>query len=111
MNKIILLGASLLALSLLLSACQPPAQQQPAPGQTTATAPAAQPASPPGVGDLVGARAAGGESTMEARGYSVARTQGLTAYWWHTAGSCVRVVTANGRYSVVERTAASNCGR
>jgi hypothetical protein len=101
-----------LGLALGLAACGQTAQQaspppaQPAPAATPAVAPAA-----PSVADLVGARAAGGESTMQARGYTVARTQGLTAYWWHPAGNCVRVVTANGRYSVVQQAAASNCGK
>jgi hypothetical protein len=37
--------------------------------------------------------------------------QGLTAYWWHPAGACVRTVTNQGRYEAVGNVPASNCGR
>jgi hypothetical protein len=103
-----LLAALATSLSLGLAACQQPAQQSAAPTPAT-SAPARAVA--PSVADLVGARAAGGQSEMEARGYSVARMQGLTAYWWHPAGACVRTVTNQGRYEAVGNVPASNCGR
>ena len=63
-----------------------------------------------GLADLVGGRGAGGETELMARGYSLARTAGLTAFWWNAAtGSCVRVVTSNGRYQSIDDTGASEC--
>lgn len=67
--------------------------------------------SAPSVADLVDARGSSGESELMKRGYASARTQGLTAYWWHPAGACVRVVTSQGRYKTVQETAAADCGK
>ena len=93
-----------MALGLGLAACA-----QPQPPAATPTPP---PATTPGVADLVDARASSGETAMQSRGYTVARQAGLTAFWWNDGvRSCVRTVTANGRYSVVEPVAAANCGR
>ncbi|WP_127595404.1 hypothetical protein [Nitratireductor alexandrii] len=65
---------------------------------------ASAPAAPVDIADLVGARGAGGETQLQLRGYELARTRGLTAYWWNAeTRTCAQVVTANGRYeSVVE---------
>jgi hypothetical protein len=101
--------AASLALALGLGACgQPPAASAP---MAPAAQPAAQPAAAPSVADLVGARGSSGESVLQERGYTSARVRGLTAYWWHPAGACVRVVTNQGRYQSVANVAASDCGR
>ncbi|MBN7756698.1 hypothetical protein JYP46_07725 [Nitratireductor aquimarinus] len=73
-----------------------------------ASAPAGGP--PADIADLVGARGAGGETQLMARGYTLARTQGLTAYWWKAStGTCARVVTADGRYQTVAAASAADC--
>jgi hypothetical protein len=105
-----LLAAPAFALLLGVSACgapsaPPPAAQAPAPAQPPAAA-------APQTADLRGARAAGGESEMQRRGFTVARQRGLTAYWLHApSNTCVRTVTSNGRYQTVDQVPASNCGR
>lgn len=106
-----LVPTAAMAIALVLAACAAPAPPPaPAPPSTAAAAPT--PPAAPSVADLVDARASSGESAMQTRGFTVARQRGLTAFWWNaTAGSCVRTVTANGRYSVVETVAAANCGR
>lgn len=106
------MAAAMLLLVLGLGGCA----GAPAPAASAPAAPlplpvAAAPAEAPSVADLVGARAAGAESDLERRGYTVARTRGLTSFWLRPAGACVRVVTSNGRYSTVENVAASNCRR
>ncbi|WP_206030317.1 hypothetical protein [Roseomonas sp. AR75] len=112
----LLLAASLLGTGLGLVGCNqppPPAASTPPAAATPAAASApAAPARPaaPSVADLVGARGSSGESELQSRGYTPARTRGLTAYWWHLGGACVRVVTNQGRYQTVENVAASNCG-
>jgi hypothetical protein len=52
-----------------------------------------------------------GDTALRSRGFTVAVTHHLTTYWWHPAGSCVRVVTADDHYKVVEPVIASECGR
>lgn len=60
--------------------------------------------------DLVDARASSGESEMQRRGYKVARTDGLTQYWWHDSRrACVRTTTWNGRYQTVTSVSADDC--
>ncbi|WP_411339020.1 hypothetical protein V6U71_13965 [Sphingopyxis sp. J-6] len=72
----------------------------------------AQPASD--VADLAGARAAGGETQLLARGY-VARfsnTVGEQRYtfWWNArTGRCISVSTVDGRYGVLIVVPAENC--
>ncbi|MCU0984180.1 MAG: hypothetical protein MUC89_04475 [Acetobacteraceae bacterium] len=105
-----LAAAFALALLLGLSACggspPPPATSAPAQPATVAT-PAA-----PQFADLRGARASSGQGEMERRGFSVARQQGLTAYWLHaSSNTCVRTVTSQGRYQTVDQVPPSNCGR
>lgn len=86
--------------------------------QTAAPAPTAPATSGPVVGqpptelaDLVGARAAGGETQMGMRGYTVARQQGLTAFWWNpTTQICAKTVTNNGRYETVATATRAECG-
>lgn len=66
---------------------------------------------PSDVSDLVGARAAGGETQMESRGYSNAKSKGGAQYWWNSGTkTCARIVVANGRYASVDKTDASDCG-
>ncbi len=82
------------------NASAPPSSSAPPPAKTA-----------PSVADLVDARGSSGEMELSNRGYSPARTQGLTTYWWHSAGACVRVVTAQGRYKTVQSTASTDCGK
>lgn len=70
--------------------------------------------SAPDLADLVGARAAGAETQMEARGYRV--TGGSTVrdtkftFWWNDRKqSCVSVSTVEGRYASVDAVPAGNC--
>jgi hypothetical protein len=66
---------------------------------------------PSDVSDLVGARAPGGETQMQSRGYSMQKTKGGAQYWWNSGTrTCARVVVANGRYASVDKTDASDCG-
>lgn len=90
-------------LGLALAACSSP---PPPPPVTSAPPPSA-----PSVSDLVGARGSSGEMELQKRGYSPAVTKGLTTFWWHPAGTCVRVVTAQGRYKTVEPASGVQCGK
>ncbi len=102
----------LVVMALGLAGCVVAAPPPPAAAPPPASTPAAAPPAAPNVADLVGARASSGEGEMGRRGFTVARQQGLTAFWWNaSASACVRTVTANGRYSVVEPVAAASCGR
>ena len=66
---------------------------------------------PSDVADLVGARAPGGETQMQNRGYSMESFKAGGQYWWNrSTKTCVRIVVANGRYASVDRTDASDCG-
>jgi hypothetical protein len=69
------------------------------------------------LGDLVGARAAGGESDLESRGYTF--ITGATAYggakagfWWNPdSKACVRVETFDGRFRSIVNATAANCNQ
>jgi hypothetical protein len=66
--------------------------------------------------DLVGARAAGGETQMEERGWvSTSAHKGAASsyvYWWNGRDkSCVRVATRDGRYDQITDTSATDCGQ
>lgn len=70
--------------------------------------------SAPDLADLVGARAAGAETQMEARGYRVAggstvRDIKFTFWWNDRKQSCVSVSTVEGRYASIETVPAGNC--
>ena len=65
----------------------------------------------PSVVDLVDVTIAAGDKALTSRGYIAAVTHNTTTYWWHPAGSCVRVVIADDHYKVVEPVSASDCGR
>lgn len=64
--------------------------------------------------DLVGARAAGGETQLQSRGYENVKTETMPdskmGYWWRRSSStCVMVQTRNGRYASIASTAPVNC--
>ena len=57
-----------------------------------------------------GARAGQAENGIQALGYQLIRTQGLTAYWFNpSTGACAEIVTSGGRYSSVTMLAADEC--
>ncbi|KGB51771.1 hypothetical protein FG91_04135 [Sphingopyxis sp. LC81] len=82
-------------------------------------APAALPAaalaqSAPDVADLAGARAAGGETQLLARGYIARRSttvgeQRYTFWWNQRTGRCLSVSTVDGRYGALTGVPAENC--
>jgi len=79
-----------------------------------ASGPAAAQATPPDLRDLVGARAAGGETALMSRGY--VNVGGQTGddrkwtYWWNAdRGVCLSVATVNGRYDSIVSTPAPDC--
>ncbi len=72
-------------------------------------------AAPSDIADLVGARASGGETQMEARGYTLHHAspgEGKSfTYWWHGGKkNCVRVTTEEGRYAAIRSESNSECG-
>lgn len=74
-----------------------------------ALAPAAYARSPADIADLVGARAPGAESEMQARGYV---DVGGNNTWWNAGKKvCVRVHVSQGRYSAISQIKASACGQ
>lgn len=73
---------------------------------------AALAAPPSGLGDLVGARGAGGETQLGFRGYSLQRSSGGANYWWNgDSRTCAKVVTSDGRYQSIDTASASDCGK
>jgi hypothetical protein len=59
---------------------------------------------------FVGARAGQSEMGIQALGYELIRTEGLTAYWFNrSTGACARIVTSDGRYSSVTMLPAQDC--
>jgi hypothetical protein len=76
------------------------------------TAVIAQPTS--GLADLVGARAAGGETQLEARGYSFVTTNIVRdtkwSYWYNQRlRQCAQVATSDGRYAAINAVPEENC--
>ncbi|RYD59808.1 MAG: hypothetical protein EOP60_01280 [Sphingomonadales bacterium] len=68
----------------------------------------------PDLDDLVGARAAGGETQLQARGYAFVTTNTVRdrkwSFWWNDrTRQCVQVATSNGRYDAVQRVPEANC--
>jgi len=62
--------------------------------------------------DLQGARAAGAESELQRRGYSLAKTTGGSQFWWNSrTDTCIRVNVWDGRYQTVARASSSDCGK
>lgn len=75
---------------------------------------AAHAQAPGDVGDLVGARAAGGETQLEARGYRFIRTNTVRdqkwSFWWSDIQrQCISVTTDNGRYTAITQIPGQNC--
>jgi hypothetical protein len=74
-------------------------------------------AAPPGsVADLVGARAAGGESTLEERGFTLhhglTKDGGKVNYWWNpNTKECVKVDTYDGKFDSIDKTSNSDCNQ
>jgi hypothetical protein len=78
-------------------------------GATTAAA-----QTPPDLEDLVGARGAGGETQMQARGYQQVRAtqvrdQAWTFWWSDIQRACVSIATSDGRYAAINRIPEANC--
>ena len=70
--------------------------------------------SAPDVADLVGARGAGGETQLLARGYesrhsNVVGNQRYTFWYNQRTGRCISVATMDGRYSAIIGVPAENC--
>lgn len=68
----------------------------------------------PDLADLVGARAAGAETQMEARGYrasggATVRDMKFTFWWNERKRSCVSVSTVDGRYASIQAVPSGNC--
>lgn len=66
------------------------------------------------VADLVGARAAGGETQLEARGYSfitanVVRDTKWSFWWSERQRQCISVATSDGRYASINAVPDANC--
>lgn len=60
---------------------------------------------------FVGAKAGQAENGLQVRGYSLVRTEGLTAYWYNASNlTCAKIVTSQGKYSSVDVVPLSNCG-
>ena len=82
---------------------------------TVAWASAALAQTPSGLNDLVGARAAGGETAMQSRGYRLVKSEKSDdrsyTYWWNSSSrQCMTVATMDGRYSSITASPAPDCG-
>lgn len=69
---------------------------------------------PADVTDLVGARAAGGETQLEARGYEHVTTNKVRdtawSFWWsERRQQCLSIATTDGRYASIGAVPAANC--
>ena len=81
---------------------------------TMMATPAAAQTTPSDVRDLIGARAAGGESELASRGYvNVGRQTGSdrkwTSWWNERRGVCLSVSTVGGRYDSIVSTPPADC--
>ncbi|WP_025661511.1 hypothetical protein [Rhizobium sp. IBUN] len=65
--------------------------------------------SPSDIADLVGSRAAGAESEMQARGY--VDVGGNNTWWNADKKQCVKVRVSQGRYASISQIKASSCGQ
>lgn len=77
---------------------------------------AAQAQTPPDISDLVGARAAGAETAIQARGYALVKTETgddrKYSMWWNTERrQCVTVATMDGRYASITTSPAPDCNQ
>lgn len=73
-------------------------------------------AAPGSVRDLIGARAAGGESTLETRGFTLthgmARDGGKINYWWNpNTKECVKVDTYDGKFDSIDQVSNADCNQ
>lgn len=80
----------------------------------SSTGPALAQDTPPGLVDLVGARAGQVEGELTRRGYALVRTQpsedrNYSYYYSQTYGRCVIIATANGRYDSIVETPVPDC--
>lgn len=71
---------------------------------------------PSAVSDLVGARGAGGETQLEARGYVHIKTEKgddrAWSYWWQPARrECISVAVYDGRFDSITTTPAPDCNQ
>jgi hypothetical protein len=71
---------------------------------------------PGSVRDLVGARAAAGENSLEGRGYhyvtgSMKNNRKFNYYWNGNTRECLRVVTYDGRFETITTTGHSDCNQ
>ena len=65
---------------------------------------------PGDLGDFVGARAGQAEGGLQARGYELVRSDGLTGYWFNrSTGVCAAITTSDGRYSNINTVPAEDC--
>ncbi|MES1985930.1 MAG: hypothetical protein V4461_13355 [Pseudomonadota bacterium] len=81
-----------------------------------ASSSAVQAQTPGDIRDLVGARAAGAETAMQARGYMFVKTRTgddrKYSYWWNTrTRQCVTVATMDGRYDSITTSPAPDCNQ
>lgn len=70
---------------------------------------------PPDVSDLVGARAAGGQTQLEARGFQFVTVNTVRdtkwSFWWsERQRQCISVATNDGRYTTIISVPMANCG-
>ncbi|WP_253717844.1 hypothetical protein [Sphingomonas sp. AP4-R1] len=75
---------------------------------------AAMAQTPPELSDLVGARGAGGETQLEARGYRNILTNAVRdtkySFWWNERRrQCISVATTEGRYAAIQIVPPGNC--
>lgn len=73
-------------------------------------------AAPGSVRDLVSARAAGGESTLEQRGFTMVHgmTQdgGKITFWWNpNTKECVKVDTYDGKFASIDQVSNADCNQ
>lgn len=71
---------------------------------------------PSDVSDLVGSKAAGGETQLKSRGYRFVKTEKgddrSYSNWWHNSRKvCLNVVTMDGRYDTITKTLPADCNR
>lgn len=76
----------------------------------------AQDAPPANVRNLIGAKAAGGETQLKARGYTLAKSEKgadrIWSNWWNArTQTCLSVVTMNGRYNSIVTAPAFDCNQ
>ena len=83
-------------------------------GLVSAGTPAFTQNTPPGLRDLVGARAGQAEGELGRRGYIAVRTETgddrKWTFWYNkTYGRCVTIATVNGRYDSIVETPVADC--